>query len=142
MSLQLYFATIVFSLLFIFLVIELVRRGALREQYSLLWLGLGVVMLILSISRGLLFTIARWFGVVYAPSLIFLFGLLCAIALLLHVTIALSSMTDRMIRLTQELAITQHRLSEVERLSGIAPPSNPLSPLPLEPAAQEGVQSE
>lgn len=110
-----YLAAIVFSLFFIFFVIELVRRGSLREQYSLLWLVLGVLMLILSASRGLLERVASWFGVYYAPSLLFFFGLICGFALLLHVFVVLSRLTERVIRLTQELAITQHKLAETER---------------------------
>lgn len=119
MSWQLYVFTILFSLFFIFFVIELVRRGALREQYSLLWLGVGLIMLIFSVSRRLLITVASWFGVFYAPSLLFLFAIICAFALLLHVTIVISKLTDRVIRLTQELGISQHRIGELEKQMGL-----------------------
>lgn len=114
MSVQLYVTAILFSLFFIFFVIELVRRGALREQYSLLWLGFGIVMLVLSASPKLLSVLQHWFGVAYGPSLLFLLGLICAFSLLLHVTVVISRLTDRVIRLTQELGITQHRVAELE----------------------------
>lgn len=114
MSVTLYISTIAFSLFFILTVIELVRRGKLREQYSLLWLGFGLILLILSASKRLLGILANWFGVYYAPSLLFLFGLLFAFALILHITVVISRQADRVIRLTQELAITQHRLAQLE----------------------------
>jgi hypothetical protein len=114
MSVTLYISTIVLSLFFVLSVVELVRRGKLREQYSLLWLGFGLILLILSASKRLLGILAKWFGVYYAPSLLFLFGLLFAFALILHITVVISRQTDRVIRLTQELAITQHRLAELE----------------------------
>jgi hypothetical protein len=115
MSVTLYISTIVFSLFFVLAVVELVRRGKLREQYSLLWLGFGLILLVLSASKRLLGILANWFGVYYAPSLLFLFGLLFAFALILHITVVISRQTDRVIRLTQELAITQHRLAELEK---------------------------
>ncbi|MCL6549304.1 MAG: DUF2304 domain-containing protein [Alicyclobacillus sp.] len=126
---QLYFVSIAFSLFFIFFVIELVRRGSLREQYSLLWLAFGVVMLVFSASTRLLRLVAGWFGVYYAPSLLFLFGLICAFALLLHVTVVISRLTDRVVRLTQELGISQLRIAELERqvaaLAGLSAGSAP-----------------
>ncbi|MCL6445332.1 MAG: DUF2304 domain-containing protein [Alicyclobacillus sp.] len=112
---QLQIVAIAFSLFFIFFVIELVRRSRLREQYSLLWLVFGLVMLALSASASLLKTVAGWFGVVYAPSLLFLIGLICAFALLLHITVVISRLTDRVIRLTQELGISQLRIEDLER---------------------------
>lgn len=114
MSWSLYFVSIGFSLFFIFFVIELVRRGRLREQYSLLWLAVGIIMFIFSASTHLLFWTANLFGVKYAPSVLFLFGLICAFALLLHITVAISKHADRIIRLTQELAITQQRVQDLE----------------------------
>ncbi|GGJ09962.1 hypothetical protein GCM10010885_18910 [Alicyclobacillus cellulosilyticus] len=115
MSVPIYLVAVLFSLFFVLFVVELVRRGALREQYSLLWLGLGLAMLVLSASPRLLRTLADWFGVYYAPSLLFLFSSFCAFALLLHITVALSKLADRVIRLTQELAIAEHRIQELER---------------------------
>lgn len=114
MSLQLYIFPIAFSLVFVFFVIELVRRGSLREQYSLLWLGVGIVMLIFSASRGFLQAVANWFGVIYAPSILFLFAIVAAFILLLHITVVISRLTDKVVRLTQELGIASHRIAQLE----------------------------
>ena len=43
--------------------LELIRRRRLRERYALLWLATGVVLLVLSLWRGGLNTIAGWLGV-------------------------------------------------------------------------------
>ena len=45
---------IIGSVLLIFFIIELIRRKRLREEFSILWLAMGVVFLVLSIFRGLL----------------------------------------------------------------------------------------
>ncbi|MBX5436617.1 MAG: DUF2304 domain-containing protein [Alicyclobacillaceae bacterium] len=138
---QLYAVTIAFSLFFIFFVIELVRRGALREQYSLLWLGVGLVMLVFSASSRLLQWVAHAFGVYYAPSLLFLFGLICAFVLLLHVTVVISRLTDRVIRLTQELGITQMRLAELEHRVHAAVRQPPRDAGDLVPPAAAGTHA-
>jgi hypothetical protein len=131
-SLQLYVFTLAFSLFFVFFVIELVRRGSLREQYSLLWLAVGLIMLLFSVNRRFLQTVSHWFGVDYAPSLLFLFAVIGAFALLLHVTVVLSKLTDRVVRLTQELGISQLRVSELEKELGILKPGHASSSSGLE----------
>ena len=54
------------------LVLELVRRRRLREEYALLWLVTGAVLLLLSLSRPLLDTLAELTGIYYPPSALFL----------------------------------------------------------------------
>src|SRR5581483_11252807 len=51
------------SVLLILVVLELIRSRRLRERYALLWLLTGVVLLVLSIWRSGLNTIAGWVGI-------------------------------------------------------------------------------
>lgn len=107
-----YVFSILFSICFLWVVIDLMRRRVLREQYSMLWLLMGVVMLVMSTGRFWIERLAAFFGIYYAPSLLFLIGFLFLIAVILHLTIVVSRLTERMIRLTQELAITQSELHD------------------------------
>ena len=50
------------SALLILIVLELIRGRRLKERYALLWLATGVVLLVLSVWRGGLNTIAAWLG--------------------------------------------------------------------------------
>ena len=56
------------TLLVLVVVIELIRRGRLKERYSLLWLFAGVILLVLSSSRSLLEFFSHLVGIYYAPS--------------------------------------------------------------------------
>lgn len=97
---------------FLMLTGELIRRRKIEERYALLWLLLGGVMALFSFSPGLLERLSRLLQVHYAPSLLFLMGLLFSFAFILHLTIVMSRMHRRMVRLAQEVAILKEELEE------------------------------
>lgn len=103
-----YLLSILFSLFFVLFVLSLVRRRRLREQYSIMWIVLGVVIVIVSLKSDWLIALANLLDVVYAPSLLFLIALLFCFAYLLHLTTVVSKLSDRVVKLTQELAIYQN----------------------------------
>ncbi|GIM45591.1 hypothetical protein DNHGIG_11400 [Collibacillus ludicampi] len=102
---------IAFSVVFIFVVLDLVRRKRLKEQYSLLWLLVGLVLIVLSSSRSLVEKMASYLHIYYAPSMLFLFGLIFCFTLILHLTVVISKLNDRVVRLTQEVALLKEQLS-------------------------------
>ena len=104
-----YVLSILFSLAFIWFVLSLVRKRKLREQYSLMWLLLGIVIVVVSVRSHWLDALASLLGIYYAPSLLFLIALLFVFAYLLHLTLVISKLSDRVVRLTQEISIYQQR---------------------------------
>lgn len=95
---------------FLLLTGELIRRRKIEERYALLWLLLGVVMTLFSFAPGLLDRLSRLLQVHYAPSLLFLLGLLFSLAFIMHLTMVISRMHRRVTRLAQEVAILQEEL--------------------------------
>lgn len=95
------------------LVLELVRRRHLREEYALLWLATGVVLLLLSLSRPLLDTLAALTGIFYPPSALFLVALLFVLTILLHFSIVLTRLSQQNRELAQQLALLRHDLERV-----------------------------
>jgi hypothetical protein len=110
-----YVLSILFSLTFVSFVLSMVRKQKLREQYSLMWLLLGLVIVVVSVRSHWLDSLAAMLGIYYAPSLLFLIALLFIFAYLLHLTIVISKLSDRVVRLTQELAIYQQREQAEQR---------------------------
>ncbi len=92
------------------LVLELVRRRHLREEYALLWLATGVVLLLLSLSRPLLDTLASLTGIFYPPSALFLVALLFVLTILLHFSVILTRLSQQNRELAQQLALLRHDL--------------------------------
>jgi hypothetical protein len=101
------------SVLLLLVVFELIRSRRLRERYALLWLLTGVVLLVLSIWRGGLNTIAGWFGISgYPPAILFAVGILFILLVLLHYSTVISRLSDQSTILAQRLALLEERFGE------------------------------
>ncbi len=104
--------SIVVSSSVLILVIELIRRGRLKERYSLLWLFLGGLLLILSLSRSLLEFLSHLLGIYYAPSFLFLVAFLFLLLITLHFSVVISGLSEKNKRLAQELALLRQEMLE------------------------------
>ncbi|MDI6796140.1 MAG: DUF2304 domain-containing protein [Desulfatibacillaceae bacterium] len=98
------FALTVGIMLFVFIV-ELVRRRALKEEYSWLWLATGAGIVLLAVWYDLLLLITDLIGAVLPTTTLFLFGMLFLVLINLHYAVKISALTDQVRRLAQELAI-------------------------------------
>ena len=107
---------VIASLVLLVIVLELVRGRRLKERYALLWLATGVVLLVLSVWRSGLNTIASWFGVRgYPPAVLFAVGVLFILLVLLHYSTVISKLSDQNTILAQRLALLEERLAERDR---------------------------
>jgi hypothetical protein len=112
-------------------VVELVRRRKLREEYSLLWLGTALALLVLASSRPLLDAIAGTIGIFYPPSALFLVAIVFMLLILLHFSTVLTRLTQenkdiaqQMALLRQELYATRAALSGEGGSTSDAPPNS------------------
>ncbi|MCY0901849.1 MAG: DUF2304 domain-containing protein [Firmicutes bacterium] len=113
-----YVLGVLFSLAFLVAVVDLMRRRLLLEQYSLFWLGMAIVILLLSVFHDALNRVASSIGIYYAPSLLFLIGFLFMLGTMLHLTVALSKMMSRSVRMVQEMGILRAELDQaLQRLA-------------------------
>lgn len=87
------------------LVIELVRRRRLKEEYALLWVVTSIVLLVLSMWYGLLLKITALIGAVLPSSTLFFSGLIFALLMLLHFSVRTSQLERRVTTLIQEVAL-------------------------------------
>jgi hypothetical protein len=101
------------------LVLTYVRKWRLREEYSLLWLLLAAVMVLLATFEGITVWIAARLDVVYAPSIIFFIALAFVAAMLFHYSLEISRLSDQSRRLAQELSLLRAR---IERAGQLLPP--------------------
>ncbi len=97
------------------LVFELVRRRRLLERYALLWLFASVILLGLSIWRGLLEDLASAVGIFYAPSALFAVAFGFVLILLLHFSLVISRLAEQSKVLAQRVGMLRN---EVEELQG------------------------
>jgi hypothetical protein len=93
-------------------VVELIRRGQLKERYSLLWLLAGTVLLVLSASRELLEYISHLIGIYYPPSFLFLLAFLFLLLISLHFSVVVSGLSEKNKKLAQEIALLRQEVRE------------------------------
>jgi hypothetical protein len=105
--------SIVASVLVIILIVYLIRRKKLREEYSLMWLGGSLVLIVFSIWRRLLEIIAGLVGVYYAPVVLLLVGIFFGVLIFLHLTVVISKQADQNKIMAQEIALLKGRVDEL-----------------------------
>ena len=93
-----------FGIMMLLLIIELVRRRKLREEYSWLWLMTGAIIVLLSLWFDLLKWMTHLVGAITPSSTIFLFAFLFLILISLHFSVVISKLTDRNKELAQHPA--------------------------------------
>jgi hypothetical protein len=97
------------------LIIELVRRRRLREEYSWLWLLTGSVILVLTMWFDLLKWITHLIGAITPSSTIFLFAFLFLILISLHFSVMISKLTDRNREIAQRYALLEVEFNELKK---------------------------
>ena len=104
---------IVISIVLILIVLDMVRRRKLRERYSLVWLFAVVAMTTLVVWEKLLVSITSIIGATDPSSTLFLFGILFALVILLHLSNKVSDFSTQLRILAKEMAVLNAQLSEV-----------------------------
>ena len=96
------------------IVVELVRRRRLKEEYSLLWLLTGAALIALAASREMLDALAVAVGIAYPPSALFMLAFGFMLLILLQFSTVISRLSDENKRLGQEIAILQYELRQLQ----------------------------
>ena len=96
-------------------IIQLIRRHRLREEYALVWLMAGAAILVLSVFGGLVRLLASLVDVSYPPTLVLVVGLLFALVILLSQSVTISGQANRLRDLAQTVALLERRLRQVEQ---------------------------
>lgn len=107
--------SIIVSLIIFIFVIELIRRGAFKEKYAILWLIASIVLLTVSIWRSLLDYLAGIFGFFYPPSFLFLLGFGFLLLITLHFSIMISNLSEKNKKITQELSLMREELDQIKK---------------------------
>lgn len=96
------------------ILVELVRRNRLKEKYSLLWFLTSAVLLVLTLKRNWLDVLARFVGIYYAPSALFLVLVFFMLMILVHFSTVISQLLQDKQRVVQEIALLEARIRDLE----------------------------
>ena len=115
MSLRAHVALAILVALAIVGIIVLVRRRHLKAKYSLLWLSLGAVMVVIAAVPGLLDWTAERLGIWYQPTLLILLGLALLLLIVVHFSYELTRSENRTLELAEQLALLRLRVTELQQ---------------------------
>ena len=101
---------IVASILIMMLVVELVRRRKLREEYSWLWLLTGAVIILLVVWYDLLVFITHLIGAIAPTTTLFIFGLLFLMFISLHYSLQISKLSHQVKEMAQQLTLLKDQV--------------------------------
>jgi hypothetical protein len=115
MSLRIKIVTFVICIAMLLLIIDLVRRRKLREEYSQLWFATWLGILILMVWFDLLKWVSHLIGAVSTVSTLFLFAFMFLILISLHFSVVISKLTGKIKDLSQQHALLQNELEGIKR---------------------------
>ena len=121
------------------IVLELVRRRKLTEEYSLLWLVCATALLLFSVWREALHLAAGLLGVHYPPAVLILVLVLFVFLVSLYFSVVVSRQRQQIEHLVEELALMDADLRELRRRVGAITPEQVI-PHATRHGAQAGQQ--
>lgn len=105
-------ATPVASFIMMLAVVELIRKGRLKEKYALLWLFSSIVIFAVSLSRKTLEWASQIVGIHYPPSFLFLIAFGFLVLINLHFSTVVSELSETNKRLAQEIALIKAEIKK------------------------------
>ena len=113
MSERIEIAGVVAAAILIGVVLELVRRRKLTEEYSLVWLVSAAVLLAASLRREALQTVGRWIGIAQPPVVLLAIATLILVVVSLCLSVVVSRQRRQIDRLMEDTAILSAELREL-----------------------------
>ena len=115
MTLRLQIIVGVLIVLSILVIANMVCRRKLELKYALVWFLVGGVVLIFDIFPQLLGTVTRWMGIDLAVNMLFFLGFVFSLLIIFTLTVAVSKLSEKVKRLTQEVALLEEKMQKQEK---------------------------
>lgn len=105
---------------YITVLVILMKKQRLNLRYTLTWLLMALVMLLVSIFPQIVVGLAKLLGIASVVNTVFLLEGLFVLLILLSLTSIVSLQTNRIRKLTQTQALLEKRVRELEKLTDTA----------------------
>lgn len=112
---------LIVSVVLLIVVLELVRRRKLTEEYSFLWILSSLLLLAVSVRREILHAVARWLGVYYPPIVLVMLLIVMVFVASLCFSVIVSRQRQQIERLIEETAILSAELRDLRAQMGSRP---------------------
>lgn len=108
------YSLLIAIIIYFLIILILLKNRSLSLKYTLLWLLAGMVMLFSVIFPDVLFSVTRFFGIVSNMNGLYIVCIGFIIMILMALTSIVSKQTGKIKRLTQEIAILEKKVREIE----------------------------
>lgn len=95
-------------------IINLIRKNKLELKYSLSWLGVALLVLIMDCFPNIMQQLADLLGIASPINMVFFFGFCFMLIIILTLTVALSITASSVKRLNQKIGILDKKINELE----------------------------
>ena len=115
MTPQFQFIMILGAVLLLLIIFMLLKKGEMTVKYSLLWLALAVVLVIFAVCPYVVYVLRDLLDVQMPVNLVFMLVFCFVLVVLISLSIAVSQLAEKCKRLTQENALLEKRVRELEK---------------------------
>lgn len=109
------FLMILGAVILLLIIFVLLKKGKMTVKYSLLWLGLAVVLVIFAICPYVVYVLRDLLDVEMPVNLVFMLMFCFVLVVLISLSIAVSQLAEKCKHLTQENALLEKRVRELEK---------------------------
>lgn len=104
----------IIAIIFFIYVLELIVKEKLKIKYCVLWLGYSLILILVSFNVNFIEFISNELNIYYAPSTIFLIGLIFLMVYILHLSIVITKQDKYIVNLVQEVSLLKQRVLKNE----------------------------
>lgn len=97
------------------IIFELVRHNKFREELSIAWFGVSLLLLASSVADVIIDPFAKKIGIGYPPALVFAWIIFCLIIALLYFSAIISDLKGKLKELSQKIAIMEFEMDNKKR---------------------------
>lgn len=109
-----YMYCLALSILFLICTLYFVKKRILDFKYSVFWVSLSLILIVLSLNVNLTEYVAKIAGIYYAPTFLFVTGIIFTLILIFYLNLVISKMQSKITLLTQEIGIIKSSINESE----------------------------
>ena len=115
MQLRLQFVVIALIAVMLFFVIRMTRKKSIDLRYSIFWIGLCVIIIVISLFPNTLEGMANVIGVELASNMVFMLAIILLVMITFLLTASISRLSTKTKRLTQEIALLKRELYKLTK---------------------------
>ncbi len=103
------------SVLLLMVIIVLIRKGKLKEGYSILWFAIGIGFLVISVWNDLLKLVSKIVDVEYEPATLLTLLLIGSIVVMIHFTVIISGFDHKNKTLAQFIGLLMWEIKKLKQ---------------------------